>query len=178
MKALLAAAALAITGAVTVQAADIFTCGALGYAMHDGRVERVCSAAATTHWTKLGERLPALVNHLDEPNGLHVVVTLERGVREKVAVERFETVLAAGQSATFSIPRAAGEAPERVVLTNAGGHLEIAGPPPPFPPSDHVFVGTHGNDGAARRERPFRLNDWIWHQASAVRRQTFRPACR
>jgi hypothetical protein len=41
MKTLLAAAVLAITGAVTVQAADIFTCGAIGYAMHDGRVERV-----------------------------------------------------------------------------------------------------------------------------------------
>ena len=57
MKTLLAAAALAITGAVTAQAADIFTCGALGYAMHDGRVERVCSAPVTTHWAKLGERL-------------------------------------------------------------------------------------------------------------------------
>jgi len=50
-------------------------------------------------------------------------------VREKAVVERFETVLAAGQSAAFSIPRAAGEAPERVALTNAGGHLQIAEPP-------------------------------------------------
>ena len=49
MKTLLAAAVLAITGAVTVQAADIFTCGALGYAMHNGKVERVCSAPVTTH---------------------------------------------------------------------------------------------------------------------------------
>ena len=129
MKTLLAAAAFAITGAVTVQAADIFTCGALGYATHDGKLERVCSAPVTTHWTKLGERLPALVNYLDGPDGLHVVVTMPPGVREKAAVEQFETVLAAGQSATVSIPRAAGEAPERVVLTNAGGHLQIAGPP-------------------------------------------------
>ena len=97
MKTLLAAAALAITGAVTAQAADIFTCGALGYAMHDGRVERVCSAPVTTHWAKLGERLSALVSHFDEPDGLHVVVTMQQGVREK----------AAGQSAAFSIPRAA-----------------------------------------------------------------------
>jgi hypothetical protein len=129
MKTLLAAAALVITGAVTVQAADIFTCGALGYAMEDGRVKRVCSAPETTHWTKLGERFSALVNYRDEPDGLHVVVTTQRGVTEKAAVERFETVLAAGQSAAFSIPRAAGEAPERVVLTNAGGHLQIADPP-------------------------------------------------
>jgi hypothetical protein len=136
MKTLLAAAAFAITGAVTVQAADIFTCGALGYAMHDGKVERVCSAPVTTHWTKLGERLPALVNYFDEPDGLHVVVTMPPGVRVKAAVERFETVLAAGQSATVSIPRAAGEAPERVVLTNAGGHLQIADLPPRLPPSD------------------------------------------
>ena len=129
MKTLLAAAALAITGAVTVQAADIFTCGGLGYATQDGRVERVCSAPVTTHWTKLGERFSALVSYLDEPDGLHVVVTTQPGVREKAAAERFETVLAAGQSAGVSIPRAAGEAPERVVLTNTGGHLQIAEPP-------------------------------------------------
>jgi hypothetical protein len=128
MKTLLAVAALAITGAVTAQAADIFTCGALGYAMHDGGVERVCSAPVTSHWTKLGERLSALVSDFDEPDGLHVVVTMQPGVRVKATVERFETVLAAGKSAAFSIPRAAGEAPERVVLTNAGGHLDIAEP--------------------------------------------------
>ena len=129
MKTLLAAAALAITSAVTVQAADIFTCSGLGYAMRDGKVERVCSAPVTTRWTKLGERFSALVSQLDEPDGLHVAVTMQRGVREKAAVERFETVLAAGQSAAFSMPRAAGEAPDRVVLTNAGGHLQIAEPP-------------------------------------------------
>jgi hypothetical protein len=130
MKTLLAAAAaLAITGAVTVQAADIFTCGAIGYAMHDGRVERVCSAPVTTHWMKLGERFSALVYYRDAPDGLHVVVTTRQGVREKAPVERFETVLAAGQSAAFSIPRAGGEAPQRVVLTNAAGHLHIAEPP-------------------------------------------------
>ena len=78
MKTLLAAAALAITGAVTVQAADIFTCGGLEYAMHDGRVERVCSAPATTHWIKLGERFSALVYYRDEPDGFHVVVARTR----------------------------------------------------------------------------------------------------
>ena len=128
MKTLLAAAALAITGAATVQAAEIFTCGGLGYAMHYGKVERVCSAPVTTHWTKLGERLPALVNYFDEPDGLHVVVTMPPGVRVKAAVEQFETVLAAGQSVTVSIPRAAGEAPEQIVLSNAGDHLHINEP--------------------------------------------------
>ena len=128
MKALLAAATLAITGTVTVQAADIFTCGALGYATHDGRVERVCSAPVTAHWTKLGGHSSALVSYIDEPDGLRVTVTTQQGAREKAALERFETVLPAGQSAAFSIPRAAGEAPERVVLTNTGGHLHIAEP--------------------------------------------------
>ena len=126
MKTLLAAAELAITGAVTVQAADIFTCGGLGYALHDGKVERVCSAPVTTHWTQLGQRSSASVSYLDEPDGLHVLVATHQGVREKAAVERFETVLPAGQSAAVSMPRAAGEAPEQVVLTNAGGHLQIA----------------------------------------------------
>jgi hypothetical protein len=129
MKTLLAAAALAITGAVTVQAADIFTCGAVEYAMHDGKFERVCSAPVTTRWMKLGERFSSLVYYREESDGLHVLVTTQPGVRLKATVERFETVLAAGQSAAFSIPRAAGEAPERVVLTNASGHLQIAEPP-------------------------------------------------
>jgi uncharacterized radical SAM superfamily Fe-S cluster-containing enzyme len=78
MKTLLVAAALAITGALTVQAADIFTCGALGYATHDGRVERVCSAPVTTHWTKVDERFSAVVSDLDKPDGLHVVLTMQR----------------------------------------------------------------------------------------------------
>jgi hypothetical protein len=50
-------------------------------------------------------------------------------MRDKAAVERFETVLAAGQSASVSIPRAADEAPARIVFSNAGDHLHIAEPP-------------------------------------------------
>jgi hypothetical protein len=38
-----------------------------------------------------------------------------------------------GQSVTVSIPRAVGEAPKRVVLTNAGGHLNIAEPSAAIP---------------------------------------------
>jgi hypothetical protein len=109
MKTLLAtAAALAIAGVATVQAADI--------------------APVNGHWTKLGERFSALVYYIDEPDGLHVVVTTQQGAREKAAIARFETVLAAGQSAAVSIPRAAGEAPARIVYSNAGGHLHIAEP--------------------------------------------------
>jgi hypothetical protein len=124
----LATAALAVAAVVTVQAADIFTCGALGYATHDGRVELACAAPVTTHWTKLGGHSSALVSYINEPDGLHVAVTIPQGMMEKAPVERFETVLAAGQSTAVSIPRAAGEAPARIVLTNAGGHLQIAEP--------------------------------------------------
>ena len=105
------AAALAIAGVPTVQAADI--------------------APGTGHWTKLGAHFSALVYYIDEPDGFHVVVTTQQGARANAAVERFETVLAAGQSAAVSIPRAAGEAPARAVFSNAGGHLHIAEPPAP-----------------------------------------------
>jgi hypothetical protein len=128
MKTLLAAAALAIACAVPVQAEEIFTCGGIGYAMHDGKVERACTAPVTTHWTKLAGHSSALVSYIDEPDGLHVAVTAQQGMTEKAPVERFETVLA-GQSAAISIPRGAGEAPARIVLSNAGGHLHIAEPP-------------------------------------------------
>jgi hypothetical protein len=101
------AAALAIAGVVTVQAADI--------------------APVTGHWTKLGEHF-SLVYYINQPDGFYVVVTTQQGPKQKAAVARFETVLAAGQSAVVSIPRAAGEAPARVVLSNAGDHLHIAEP--------------------------------------------------
>jgi hypothetical protein len=109
MKAFLAtAAALAIAGVATVQAADI--------------------APVTGHWTKLDEHSSALVCYIDEPDGFHVVVTTQQGARDKAAVERFEAVLAAGQSASVSISRAAAEASARIVFSNAGGHLHIAEP--------------------------------------------------
>lgn len=47
---------------------------------------------------------------------------------EKAPVERFETVMPPGQSVAVSIPRVAGEAPARIVLSNAGGHLHTAEP--------------------------------------------------
>jgi hypothetical protein len=105
---LLAAAAFAVIGPVPAQAADI--------------------APGTGHWTKLGADRSALVYYIAEPDGLHVVVTTQQGRTSRAAVERFETVLAAGQSAAVSIPRGAGEAPARIVLSNAGDHLHIAEP--------------------------------------------------
>jgi hypothetical protein len=121
--ALATAAALALAGAVTVQAAEVFSCSGLGYAIDNGKLERVCASPVTTHWTKLGEHLSALVYYINERDGFHVVVTTQRGERQ------FDAVLAAGQSVAVSIPRAAGEAPARIVLSNAGDHLDIAEPP-------------------------------------------------
>jgi hypothetical protein len=80
------------------------------------------------HVTKLGMGCCGLVYYVDEPDGFHLVLTTQRRLTHRAAVERFETVLAAGQSAAISIPRGAGEAPVRVVLSNAGDHLHIAGP--------------------------------------------------
>jgi len=108
MRTLLAAAAFAVAGAVTAQAADI--------------------APVTGHWTRLGADRSALVYYIDEPDGFHVVVTTQQGRTSRAAVARFETVLAAGQSATVSIPRGAGEASVRMLLSNAGDHLHITEP--------------------------------------------------
>jgi hypothetical protein len=69
-----------------------------------------------------------LVYYIPEPDGFHVAVTTQQGLTEKAAVARFETVLAAGQSAAVSVPRGAGEAPARILLSNAGDHLHIAEP--------------------------------------------------
>jgi hypothetical protein len=108
IRTLLAAAAFAVAGAVTAQAADI--------------------APVTGHWTELGADRSALVYYIAEPDGFHVVVTTQRGRTSRAAVGRFETVLTAGQSATVSIPRGAGEAPVRMLLSNAGDHLHITEP--------------------------------------------------
>jgi hypothetical protein len=108
MRTLLAAAAFAAAGVATAQAADI--------------------AAMTGHWTKLDASCSALVYYIDEPDGFHVAVTTQQGLTHQATVARFETVLAAGQSAAVSIPRAAGEATARIVLSNAGDHLHIAEP--------------------------------------------------
>jgi hypothetical protein len=108
MRTLLAAAAFAVAGVTTAQAADI--------------------APVTGHWTKLGADRSALVYYIDEPGGFHVVVTTQQGLTDRAAVVRFETVLAAGQSAVVSIPRGVGEEPARIVFSNAGDHLHIAKP--------------------------------------------------
>src|SRR5882757_878339 len=103
-----AAAAFVVAGVATAQAADI--------------------AAKTGYAAKLDADSSALVYNTGAPDGFHVVVTTQQGLTDQAAVARFETVLATGQSATVSVPRGAGEAPARIVLSNAGDHLHIAKP--------------------------------------------------
>ena len=113
MKRLLTAAALVIAGVVTAHAADI--------------------GPVTGHRIKLGRHVSALVYYVDAPDGFHVVVTTQQGHSNKAMVARFEAVLTAGQSAVVSVPRAAGKAPAKIVLSNLGGHLHIAEPPAALP---------------------------------------------
>ena len=108
MRTVFAAAAFVVAGVATAQAADI--------------------AAKTGYEAKLDADSSALVYYTGAPDGFHVVVTTQQGLTDQAAVARFETVLATGQSATVSVPRGAGEAPARIVLSNAGDHLHIAKP--------------------------------------------------
>jgi NAD(P)-dependent dehydrogenase (short-subunit alcohol dehydrogenase family) len=108
MRTVFAAAAFVVAGVATAQAADI--------------------AAKTGYEAKLDADSSALVYYTGAPDGFHVVVTTQQGLTDQAAVARFETVLATGQSATVSVPRGAGEAPARIVLSNAGDHLHIAEP--------------------------------------------------
>jgi hypothetical protein len=104
----LLAAALAVAGVRRAPASDI--------------------ATFTGHVTRLGAHCSAFVYYIAAPDGFHVVVTTQQGLSDQAAIARFETVLAVGQSAAFSIPRSVGEAPARMVLSNAGDHLHIDEP--------------------------------------------------
>jgi hypothetical protein len=104
----LLAAALAVANVTRAAAADI--------------------VALTGHVTQLGAHCCTLVYYILAPDGFHVVVTTQQGSTNQAAIARFETVLTTGQLATLSIPRGAGEAPLRLVLSNAGDHLHIAEP--------------------------------------------------
>jgi hypothetical protein len=108
MRTLLAAIAFAVAGITTTEAANI--------------------GAMTGYAAKLDADSSALVYYTAAPDGFHVVVTTQQGLTDQAAVARFEAVLAAGQSAAVSFPRGAGEAPARIVLSNAGDHLHIGKP--------------------------------------------------
>src|SRR5260370_39521066 len=82
----------------------------------------------TGHAAKLDANSSALVYYTAAPDGFHVVVTTQQGRTDQAAVARFETVLAAGQSAAVSLPRPAGEAAARRGLRHAGDQLHLTKP--------------------------------------------------
>jgi hypothetical protein len=110
MKALLAAAAFVLDGIATAEAGDI--------------------AAMAAHTARFDAKSFATVYYTATPEGFDVVVTIQQGLTDTATVARFETVLAAGQSATVSIPRAVAKEPARILLKNAGDHLHIVEPNP------------------------------------------------
>jgi hypothetical protein len=64
-----------------------------------------------------------------------------QGPTQQARVARLERVLAAGQSAAVSIPRGAGEASARIVLSNAGDPCTSPSRTLPFPPGN-FRIGT------------------------------------
>jgi hypothetical protein len=64
--------------------------------------------------TQLAAHCSTLVYYNAEPDGFHVVVTIQHGLTDQAAIARFEIVLTAGQSTAFSIPRNSGKAPVRI----------------------------------------------------------------
>ena len=119
MRPLLAAAALTVAGVATAQAANI--------------------AAMTGHMTKLGMGCSALVYYVDEPDGFHLVVTTQRGLTDRAAVERFETVLAAGQSAAISILAARARRQSGSCLATPATTCTSPSRTPPLPAGDFPF---------------------------------------
>jgi hypothetical protein len=136
MKTLLAAAALAIACAVPVQAAEIFTCGGIGYAMHDGKVERACSAPVTTHWTKLAGHSSALVSYIDEPDGLHVAVTTQQGMRRKPRSSGSRRYWRRGSGPRYPFRMARARRRRGSCSATPAATCTLPSLPPPFPPSD------------------------------------------
>jgi len=109
MRTLFAAAAFAVAGAVAAQAADI-----AAMTGHMTKLGADCSALVLLH--RRARRLPRGGNDPagpDRPGG-------GRAVRNGVG--------GGGSRPPVSIPRTAGEASARIVLSNAGDHLHIAKP--------------------------------------------------
>jgi len=77
-----------------------------------------------------------LVSYIDEPDGLHVAVTAQQGMTEKAPVERFETVLAAGQSAGYPFRVVRARRRRGSCSATPAATCTLPSLPPPFPPSD------------------------------------------
>ncbi|HTY66039.1 MAG TPA: hypothetical protein VMH36_05280 [Alphaproteobacteria bacterium] len=81
--------------------------------------------------TALGATTSAITYWAREPNGWHVVTTIDTvigrgGEAERHAVVRFSAVLQPGQSQLISVPTAIGERQQTLRVRRVGDRIEVA----------------------------------------------------
>ena len=81
--------------------------------------------------TQLGPKASAITYWVSEPDGWHVVTTIDtvigqNGDAEKHAVVRFSSVLLPGQSQLISVPFAIGERQPVLRIRRLGDRIEVA----------------------------------------------------
>ena len=81
--------------------------------------------------TELGPNASAITYWVSEPDGWHVVTTVDtvigqNGDAEKHAVVRFSSVLLPGQSQLISVPFAIGERQQVLRIRRLGDQVEVA----------------------------------------------------
>jgi hypothetical protein len=81
--------------------------------------------------TKLSDNASAITYWVREPDGWHVVTTVDTVIAldtdaEKHAVVRFEAVLLAGQSQVISVPFALGERQQLLRIRRLGDQVQVA----------------------------------------------------
>ena len=81
--------------------------------------------------TELGPNASAITYRVSEPDGWHVVTTVDtvigqNGDAEKHAVVRFSSVLLPGQSQLISVPFAIGERQPVLRIRRLGDRIEVA----------------------------------------------------
>ena len=81
--------------------------------------------------TELGPNASAITYWVSEPDGWHVVTTVDTviaqdGDAEKHAVVRFSSVLLPGQSQLISVPFAIGERQQVLRIRRLGDRIEVA----------------------------------------------------
>ena len=81
--------------------------------------------------TQLGPNASAITYWVSEPDGWHVVTTVDamieqNGDAEKHAVVRFSSVLLPGQSQLISVPFAIGERQQVLRIRRLGDQIEVA----------------------------------------------------
>lgn len=67
----------------------------------------------------------ALIYFTDEPDGYHVVTTVQTDDTESMKVFRFTSILAPGQRAEISVPNSTGEAGDAIVISRIGNRLNV-----------------------------------------------------